>query len=251
MKKIITASLILLMMVGCSSSKAGNDIDSRPSDETSQTVDKYDVNSTDSIIEPLPDIISDASDQVVFDDETGNGTESNTAGTGSGTQTYTQTGDPSLFDVSKLNYEDFDEFYGQVMYEGLPEGRENEPLGNANGIWKYNLKIRYDSADGYLYDELGYAEMPVHNTDDPPVKIVLHPRLFSDGMEISELTDEDVGYEPFGGGFDENNEIKLIGNNCVLYLKNFYAYEGREYLLADLWISEEETATFMMIRGQE
>ena len=60
-----------------------------------------------------------------------------------------------------------------------------------------------------------------------------------------------MGYEPFGGGFDENNEIKLIGNNCVLYLKNFYAYEGREYLLADLWISEEETATFMMIRGQE
>ena len=53
-----------------SSSKAGNDIDSRPSDETSQTVDKYDVNSTDSIIEPLPDVVSDASDQVAFDDET-------------------------------------------------------------------------------------------------------------------------------------------------------------------------------------
>ena len=115
MKKIITASLILLMMVGCSSSKAGNDIDSRPSDETSQTVDKYDVNSTDSIIEPLPDVISDASDQVVFDDEIGNSTEGNAAGTGSGTQTYTETVDPSLFDVSRLSYEDFDEFYASYQ----------------------------------------------------------------------------------------------------------------------------------------
>ena len=31
------------------------------------------------------------------------------------------------FDVSKLSYEDFDELYGQMMYEGIPEDRVATP----------------------------------------------------------------------------------------------------------------------------
>lgn len=155
------------------------------------------------------------------------------------------------FDVSKLSYEDFDELYGQMMYEGIPEDRVATPLGNANGLWRYNLKIRRDSStDGYWYDELGYAEMSVHDVNDPPVKITLHPRLASDKIEVWPETDESIGYEPFAGRL-ENNVIKLIGNNAVLELKYYYAWEGREYLIATLWLSEEEFGDFMMIRGQD
>ncbi|MBQ1483488.1 MAG: hypothetical protein IIZ28_07970 [Erysipelotrichaceae bacterium] len=159
--------------------------------------------------------------------------------------------DLSEFDVSKLHYEDFDELYGQLMFEGLPEGIVREPLKYANGVWKYDLKIRYDSSDGYLFDELGYAEMSVDGTQDPPVRITLHPRLASDGIAVWEESDQDVGYEPFAGGLDDNDDLKLFGNNCVMLLTDFYAYEGREYLIAQLWMSEEDVAVFMMIRGQE
>ncbi len=156
------------------------------------------------------------------------------------------------YDVSKLHYEDFEEFYAQIMYEGLPEDKVREPLGNANGVWKYDFVYRYDSSDGgYVFEEIGYADMSVHNYDDPPVRITLHPRYASDGYEVWEESDEQVGYEPFGGGFDEFNNLKLYGNDCVLLLQEFYAWEGREYLLAELWMSEEDVATFMMIRGQE
>ena len=154
-----------------------------------------------------------------------------------------------LFDAGKLSFEYFDEFYAQLMYEGLPEDRTSIPLGNANGIWKYDLKIRRDSSvDGYLFDELGYAEMSVHNSDDPPVKIVLHPRLASEGNETREETDEEVGYEPFGGVFDENNVLKLTGNDCVLVLERYYEWQGKEYLSATMQLSEEESGSFMMIR---
>ena len=154
-------------------------------------------------------------------------------------------------DVSKLNYEYFDEFYGQLMYEGLPEDRVPEPLKQANGVWKYNIKIRNDSSSGSLFDEIGYAEMSVNGSSDPPITIILHPRYASDGIEIWPETDGEVGYEPYSGGFDENENIKLIGNNCVLQPEYFYAYEGREYLYGKLWMSEESFGDFMMIRGQE
>lgn len=167
----------------------------------------------------------------------------------SASQENAQNDQSDPFDAGKLSFEYFDEFYAQLMYEGLPEDRVSLPLGNANGIWKYDLKIRRDSsANGYLFDELGYAEMSVHNNDNPPVKIVLHPRLASEGNETREETDEEVGYEPFGGVFDENNVLKLTGNGCVLILERYYEWQGKEYLSATMQLSEEESGSFMMIR---
>ncbi len=149
------------------------------------------------------------------------------------------------FDVSKLSFDEFDELYGQMMYEGLPEDRTNLALGNANGVWRYNLKIRNDSSGGGMYDELGFAEITVSNSSDPPVKLVLHPRISTEG---DPLTDESIGYEPFTGGFDENKSLKLTGNDCVLVIKRYYLWNGKEYLIATMWLSEEDSGDFMMIR---
>ena len=239
--KMIVFMLLLLILCSCSSSAAG----------TAEHSDDY---SGDFLVIP------EAEDDEKLP------THNDSAGISEGSEgvsddlwipdtetegTDTQDVYDSDFDVSKLRFEDFDNFYGQITYNGLPEGLVRQPLGKANGVWKYNLKFRQDTSDGKLFDELGYAEMYVHDNDDPPVKIILHPRLASDGYEIWEESDEEIGYEPFAGYYDENNDLKLTGNDCILHLKQYYAYEGREYLIATLWMSEEDFADFLMIRGQE
>lgn len=154
------------------------------------------------------------------------------------------------YDISKLSFEEFDELYGQMMYEGLPEDRTNLAVINASGTWKYNIKIRNNSFGGGMFDELGYAEMVVSTKSDPRVQITLHPRLVAEGDSTREKTDEEGGYEPFGGDFDENRRLKLSGNDCVLEIKYYYSWNGKEYLIATMWFSEEETGDFMMIRDQ-
>lgn len=153
------------------------------------------------------------------------------------------------FDVSKLNFEDFD-FYGQYMYEGMPEEGERIYLKYANGDWRYNFVLRNDQSNGSLFSELGFAEIYVDGKVDPPVGITLHPRLATDGFEVWEESDKSVGYEPFKGGI-ENNDIKLIGNDCVVVLKDYYVFSGREYLIAQIWLSEEEFGDLLFVRGQD
>lgn len=169
---------------------------------------------------------------------------------GSSKESFSQSFDSSEYSTDKLHFEDFDSYYGLIGQFGLPEDIVREPLGYANGVWKYSLNLT-DGASGALFTEIGYAEVSVHNNDEPPVVIVLHPRLAKDDYEVWEESDEAVGYEPFGGGLDDNNNMKLTGNDCVMVLEQFFAYEGREYLTATIWLSEEETASFLLVRGQE
>ncbi|MBQ2584168.1 MAG: hypothetical protein II568_03230, partial [Erysipelotrichaceae bacterium] len=82
------------------------------------------------------------------------------------------------------------------------------------------------------------------------ISLSLHPRLASDGYEVWEESDEEVGYKPFEG-LPENYGIKLIGNDCVLWIGEYYAYEGREYVYGELYMSEENYVVFLMIRGQQ
>lgn len=245
MKYTITL-LCLLLVTGCSSSQAAD-------------YQNYDDNeSGDYIIAPEPDEDDETSSipsPAVIDDMT--------EPVFSGPETvlpdiqedYPQTDLQDLYqsdyDVRKLHFEEFDNLYGQITYYGLPDGLVYEPLAQANGIWKYNIKNRDDSSDFYMFDELGYAEMYVHDNDDPPVRIVLHPRLACDGYEIWEESDETVGYEPFGGGWDDNSNLRLSGNSSALILKQFYAYEGREFIIGKLQMSDGFLIDFLMIREQE
>ena len=152
-------------------------------------------------------------------------------------------------DITDLSFADFS-FFEEIMYEGLPEDAYYPALKYAEGTWKYDLRIRYDSSDGFMFDELGYADLVLDREREVAV-VTLHPRLATDGFEMWQESDEEVGYEPFEGGFDENGALKLIGNYCVMYIECYYAYEGREFILGTIWTSEEDFAYLLMVRGQE
>jgi hypothetical protein len=151
---------------------------------------------------------------------------------------------------SELSFEDFD-FYGDVMYNGVPEDAYFPTLSYGTGEWKYDLIFVYDSSvDGYYFEEIGYADLEL-DYDKETVIITLHPRLANDGFEVWEESDEEIGYEPFEGGFDENDELLMYGNYAVLNPHFYYAWEGREYFIGTLWVSEEDSGVFLMTRGQD
>jgi len=276
MKKIIIMLLVILF-AGCSSSATGSG--DYPPTSGDQTGDDIDVDITDSILppaqttadadgwyivetddqqSPVDNNETESAQNAGNDSVTGNTGSNNTADSGSVSSSsdngssYAEQIDPSSFDVKKLNFEEFDNLYGQITYNGVPEERESQPLKNANGIWRYNLKKKYDDpSQGYMYDELGYAHMYVKGSDQPPIRITLYPRKASDGYEAWDLTDESVGYEPFTGNIDDDNIIRLKGNNAIIVPEYYYAYQGKEYLIAKMWLSEEDFADFLMIRERE
>ena len=148
-----------------------------------------------------------------------------------------------------LNFADFD-FYNEILANGIPEGAYWPIIREMPGTWKYMLQVRQDSSGKDMYfDELGYADFVI-DYDREIISLSLHPRLASDGYEVWEESDEEVGYKPFEG-LPENNGIKLIGNDCVLWIGEYYAYEGREYVYGELYMSEENYAVFLMTRGQQ
>jgi hypothetical protein len=80
------------------------------------------------------------------------------------------------------------------------------------------------------------------------VIISIHPRYEGDGYQGWPM--EDPGLLPFQGGFDDRGALKLAGNGTVLYINQYFAWSGREYIMGEAWFSEEESGLFLMTRGQ-
>lgn len=152
------------------------------------------------------------------------------------------------FDGS-LNFDYFDDVYG-FIYEGFPEDAYYPSVSYATGTWKYIMDIRYDSSEGYYFAEIGYADFSI-DYDKELIIIDLHPRIDQDGFEAWEVSDEEIGYEAFEGGIDEDGGLKLIGNDVVLYFTDYFASGGREYLYGNIYLSEEDSGYFFMVRGQD
>ena len=117
------------------------------------------------------------------------------------------------------------------------------------GEWKYDLWFSFKEPVEKYFDEIGFADVEL-DYEKEEVVITPHPRFACDGYEITPETDAEVGYEPFKGGF-EGNALKLIGNNAVVYITEYFAYEGREYVIGEIWLSEEMHGDFWMYRGQQ
>ena len=82
------------------------------------------------------------------------------------------------------------------------------------------------------------------------MKIELYPEYADNGSEILELHGQNK-YQPFTGGYNASEgNVKLVGNETVIYIKQYYGYEGREYMIGTAWFSEEDFGVFLMTRGQ-
>ena len=140
-------------------------------------------------------------------------------------------------------------FYTSVVYDGVPDDAEYPPLKYAEGAWKYYLSDTTVSEDGTFFEQYGYADLALDRENDLVI-VSLHPRLGGDGFELYKIM-EDPGYEPFSGGLTEEGALKLIGNETVLYITYYFAWQGRECMAGDAWFSEEDQGMFIMTRGQE
>ncbi|MBR2601941.1 MAG: hypothetical protein IKE08_04520 [Clostridia bacterium] len=140
-------------------------------------------------------------------------------------------------------------FYTSVVYDGVPDDAEYPPLKYAEGTWKYYLSDTTVSEDGTFFEQYGYADLALDRENDLVI-VSLHPRLGGDGFELYKIM-EDPGYEPFSGGLTEEGALKLIGNETVLYITYYFAWQGRECMAGEAWFSEEDQGMFIMTRGQE
>ena len=223
MKKttILLIALIALILAGCSSSSAApSPVETNDFDNT--IIDTDYTAPTDQGGNAFPDEYDDPTDDVP-----------------QGIQDFTYS--------DEVAFEDFD-FFMDYMYYGAPEDAYFPAVKYAAGTWKYNLLFRYDSSSLY-YDELGHADISVDYDKDALI-IVLHPELGNDGYESWPMTDADAGYEPYEGGFDENDNLRLYGNDAVLDVQSYYDSQGREYFISEIWISEEESGYLLLVRGQ-
>lgn len=145
------------------------------------------------------------------------------------------------------SFEDFD-WFEDLIYGGLPENAYYPKVKYIEGIWKYRIRIRYDSStDGYQYDEIGVADLSL-DYENVELIINLHPQMGKDAYEAWLLSDEEVGYEEFRGGFNDRGGLTLSGNDVLCDIDEYYEYEGSEYVIGSLYTQQDIIGDIMFLR---
>ena len=149
-------------------------------------------------------------------------------------------------DVTPADFAEFTDFYS----DGIPSDAAYPTLRYAEGSWKYYLDMQDADTGGVRFNEFGLADLSL-NRQKETVIITLNPRMAGDGYELYPETEEEVGYEPFEGGLDDRGALKLGGNDVILYITAYFAWSGREYVMGEIWYSEESSGLFLLTRGQQ
>ena len=149
-------------------------------------------------------------------------------------------------EVQPSDFSDFLSFYE----EGIPEDAVFPPLRSMKGPWKYYLDMQDLDTGGVEFNEFGLADVNL-NTRKETMKIILHPKMAGDGYELYPEDETEVGYEPFEGGFTEESSLLLNGNDLDVYVCNYFAWSGREYVMGEVWYPQEGYwGLFLLTRGQ-
>ncbi|MBO7676248.1 MAG: hypothetical protein J6S49_01850 [Erysipelotrichaceae bacterium] len=221
MKKTISFILFclvaLMMITGCASSSTGEETKTI---ETPQTLD----------INKENDVFSKA-----LANKEGTDLVSRDYGQG----LHAADGNPSL--------EDFN-WFEDLIYSGLPENIYYPKVKYIEGIWKYRIRVRRDSStDGFWYDEIGVADLSL-DYENVELIINLHPQLGASEYEAWPLTDEEIGYEEFRGGFNDQGGLTLSGNGLLADINEYYEYEGKEYIIGSLYTPQDYVGDFLFLR---
>lgn len=158
---------------------------------------------------------------------------------------------PFTSSKKEVDFSDFD-FLEEWMYSGFPEDAYYPYASYMPGEWKYRIYYLTDNSNGgSVFNEIGLSDIDI-DMENAIFYINLHPRYDQYNDEIVEVSDEDVGYSTFEGGF-EGDGVKLVDQEeeLIIYLYSYFAYEGREYIYSTLYMSEEDYAMLVFTRGQD
>lgn len=131
----------------------------------------------------------------------------------------------------------FDEFLfyeNDVYNNGLPKDAIMQPIGLSNGSWKYCLTFNRTIAGEERIDEIGLADLTL---DGDNATLILHPQMIRYGTHVEPENEQDVGYQPFTGTWD-NEYIDLSSGDIAIGLGPFYTSQGSEYMLGNIVIKE-------------
>lgn len=129
----------------------------------------------------------------------------------------------------------FDEFLfyeNDVYNNGLPKDAIVQPMGLSNGSWKYCLTFNRTIAGEERIDEIGLADLTL---DGDNATLILHPQMIRFGTHVEPENEQDVGYQPFTGAWD-NEYIDLSSGDIAIGLGPFYTSQGSEYMLGNIVI---------------
>lgn len=122
-------------------------------------------------------------------------------------------------------------FYENDVYEnGIPDGAALQSAGYISGTWKYCMTFNRTVEGEERIDEVGIAE--VSFTQDTAT-LILHPQYIRYGSHVEPETDEEVGYEPFTGTWD-NEYIDISAQGLYIGLGPYYSYNGSDYVLGNV-----------------
>jgi len=127
-------------------------------------------------------------------------------------------------------FDDFLFYENDVSKNGIPEGAALQSAGYISGTWKYCMTFNRAVEGEERIDEVGIAE--VSFTEDTAT-LILHPQYIRYGSHVEPETDEEVGYEPFTGTWD-NEYIDISAQGLSIGLGPYYSYNGNDYVLGNV-----------------
>ncbi|MBR0451220.1 MAG: zinc ribbon domain-containing protein [Oscillospiraceae bacterium] len=131
-------------------------------------------------------------------------------------------------------FDDFLFYENDVYDNGIPDGAALQSAGYISGQWKYCMTFNRTIPGEERIDEVGLAEISF--TEDTAT-LILHPQYIRYGTHVDPETDEEVGYEPFTGTWD-NEYIDLMGNGSSVGLGPYYSYNGKDYVLGNIVVKQ-------------
>ena len=218
MKKLLVLILIAFMVCGCSSAKT----------------EEPEGNTTEIVVTPTENVEVEGS------------LKSNTD-----VRTLTFGGTPDRSNAPKQITRENNEFMQLinfvegVIYGDIPEDAEYPAVKYLPGEWIYCI-CGYESNFGMNFYDLGQADFDYQNQGDE-MTVTMNPKLY---WEADEIMQEDSEPIVFNGTRVAKDSYYALADELsnILCIYCYYKYENLEYVLAELWVSEESYADVLFYR---
>ena len=136
-----------------------------------------------------------------------------------------------------------------VLYGDIPQNADYPAVKYLPGEWIYCI-CGYENNFGSHFYDLGYAELDMELQQDV-MNIELRPRLYWEADEIYPEEDSAEGNPVYSGTRVASDSYYALedyyGNILCVYC--YYRYNGMEYVMAELWVSEESYADVLLYRS--